>query len=177
MPKIKESTPRTKRNRAKRPKKAPGVSAVPSKSARRWSPSATLVASAAGVAATAAATAAILMRRQIAELAIQAATDVMLGGRAVEGLGKRLFGRRPSLLSRIFSPMGIVAGLAVAAGSAIFLMAPKLLATSQRHSKPEREEGTSPTTGPLAESRPDSRVIGNGIGDVVEAGAPSRAGS
>jgi hypothetical protein len=177
MPKIQDSTPHTKRNRAKRPGRTPRVPAGPSKSERRWSTRVTLIAGATAVAAGATATAAILMRRQKAELAIQAATDAMLGGRAVEGFGKRLLGRRPSLLSRIFCPMGIATGLVVAAGSAIFLMAPKLLATSQRSRKPEREEGAPPTTGPLAESRSDSRVIGNGIADVVETGAPSRAGS
>jgi hypothetical protein len=177
MPKIRESRPRTKRNRAKRPERAPGVPAVPSKSERRWSTKATLIAGATGVAAGAAGTAAILMRRQMGELVAQAATDAMLARRAVEGFGKRLLGRRPSLLSRIFSPMGIATGLVVAAGSAIFLMTPKPLATSQRSPKPERGEGTSPTTSPHTESLSDSRVIGNGIADVVETGGSSVAGS
>jgi hypothetical protein len=177
MPKIQESTPRTKRNRAKRPVRAPRVPAVPSKSGRRWSTRATLIAGAAGVAAGAAGVAAILMHRQMGDFATQAAADAMLARRAVEGFGKRLLGRRPSLLSRIFSPMGIATGLVVAAGSAIFLMTPKPLATSQRPLKPERGGGTSPTTGPHAESLSDSRVIGNGIADVVETGGSSVAGS
>src|SRR5580658_10988006 len=121
MPKIQESTPRRKRKRSKRPNKARHVPAVLSKSGRHWSTRATLIASAAGVAAGAA-TAAILMRRQIGQLATQAVTDAMWASHAVEGFGKRLLRRRPSLLSRIFSPVGIVAGVVAAAGSAIFLM-------------------------------------------------------
>jgi hypothetical protein len=177
MPKMEENTSRTKRNRAKRPKNPPRLPAVPSESGRRWSTRATLIAGATGVAAGAAGVAAILMRRQMAELATQAATDAMLARRAVEGFGKRLLGRRPSLLSRAFSPMGIATGLVVAAGSVIFLMAPKPEAASQKPPKPERGEGASPVTGPSAESRSDSGVIDNGIADVVENGAKSLAGS
>jgi|SRR5580658_9099579 hypothetical protein len=178
MPKIKEGTPRTKRNRAKRPSKASHVPAMSSKSGRHWSPKATLIAGAAGVAAGAAGTAAILMRREIREHAAQAAIDATLASRAFERFGKRLLRRRPSLLSRVFSPIGIVAGLVAAAGSAIFLMAPKPFATSQRPPKPERGEGTLPSPGPGAESPSDLGVTGSATEDViVKNGATYLAGS
>jgi hypothetical protein len=109
------------------------------------------MAGAAVVAAGAAATGAIVMRRSIGRFAAGAATDAVLAGHSVGSFGQRIgkslgreiseidltrlltyagLKRRPSLLRRILPPVGVLAAVVAAGGSALFLLAPKLRAAA-----------------------------------------------
>jgi len=120
------------------------------------------------LAAAAATTGAVLMRRQLAKLAVHAATEALSAGHVLEAKGERLgksmmkemkrvdlaqlltlvgLRRRPSLLSRLLLPIGVTAGLAAAAGSAIFLFGPKL----PRRSTEKPETVTDKVSAPMAD--------------------------
>jgi hypothetical protein len=113
---------------------------------------ATIVGGATLFAAAAAATGAVLMRRRLGRLAMGMAADALSAGHSVGHLGNQLgrsvrkevkgvdlarlltfagLKRRPSLLRRLMAPMGVLAAVIAATGSAIFLVAPKLRAASK----------------------------------------------
>lgn len=159
MPRIRKSaSPKThdqRRRTVKMPRAAKTVLktlSLPSK--------ATLVG---GVAAAAAATGAIVMHRRLGRLAAEAASEAISAGHSVGRRGERLLNamrgevkrmdlshllayaglkRRPSILRRLAAPLGILAAVVAAAGSALFLIAPKLSAAGEAL-KPVAEGGLS----------------------------------
>jgi len=104
------------------------------------------------VATAAAATGAVLMRRPLGRLALATMAEARSASDSVEALGHRMartvrremkhadfarflayagIKRRPSLMSRLLAPTAALAAVA-AAGTALFVVAPKLFAAGQR---------------------------------------------
>jgi hypothetical protein len=147
----------------------------------------TLIAGAAVVAAGAAATGAVVMRRRIGKLATGAAADAVLAGHSVGSFGHRIgkslgreiteldltrlltyagLKRRPSLLRRLAAPMGVLAALVAAGGSALFLLAPKLRAGDEDDAPVHSSKFSAPSIAkPSAPAEPSP--IHNSIGSTV----------
>jgi hypothetical protein len=142
-----------------------------------------LIAGAAFVAAGAAATGAVVMRRGIGRLATGAASEALSAGHSVGRLGRKIgtsvgkeiseidlarlltyagLRRRPSLLRRLAAPMGVFAALVAAGGSALFLVAPKLRAGADARAK---EPKMSPSIA-RQDAREDSSPV-NSIGGTI----------
>jgi hypothetical protein len=162
----KKSSP-THRTRARRATKMPRGATPVLKNRLSRDAKATLLGGAVVVATAAAATGAILMRRQLGKLALELAKEAVSAGDSVGKLGNRVgtsmrqetkkidferllayagLKRRPSLMSRILAPMGILAGVVAAAGAAVFIFLPKLRAPADDAFEPERTT-TPPSTG------------------------------
>jgi hypothetical protein len=128
------------------------------KSKVRGDTTATLVGGATVLAVTAAVAGAFLMRRQIQELAVGATDEALSAGHSVGVFGNRAgkslrremkhvdlerllaytgLKRRPSLVSRLLPPVGIVAAVIAAGGAALWVLAPKLRAAGDGAFAPE----------------------------------------
>ena len=195
MPGTHKRTPRGARKSTRQPVKVSRTAIVPivptlSRNAQR-----ALMAGAAVVAAGAAATGAIVMRRRIGALATGAASEAILAGHSVGSFGRRMgkslgreiseidltrllmyagLKRRPSLFRRLLPSVGALAALVAAGGSALFLIAPKLRANDDDTSP--REEGRETKTGSpsiakagsIGDSATNHHSIGSSIGSSVE---------
>jgi hypothetical protein len=147
------------------------------------------------VAAGAAATGAVVMRRRIGKLASGAASDAMLAGHSVGSFGHRIgksLGReiseidltrllqyaglkkRPSLFRRLLPSVGVLAALAAAGGSALFLIAPKLRASDEDEGRESKMGSPSiAKAGSIGGSPTNHTSIGAPIGipiDEIEEG-------
>jgi hypothetical protein len=141
-----------------------------------------LVAGAAVVAASAAATGAIVMRHRIGKLAGGA---LSFGGRLGTSFGREITGldltrllayaglkKGPSLLRRLLPPVGVLAALVAAGGSALFLIAPRLRARDEDAPAPQKKtvSSSSPRASTLGDSTANHNSIGGSIGEIVEEG-------
>jgi hypothetical protein len=139
---------------------------------------ASIIVGSAIVAAGAAAAGAVMMRSQIGRLAGDAAEEAMAAGHKVGSLGTRIgsslnrdqlgqllsyagFSRRRSLVSRLAVPMGIAGAVLAAAGSAVFLLMPRLAPASEE--SPERAIGSRSRS-----SSRDSSPLANSAGSIGE---------
>ena len=188
MTKKLQNATRSTRNRTRRPIKALPVS----KRARTTGLSRvaqTLIAGGTLLAAGAGATAAVLMRREVARFAAKVGAEAVSAGHSAGAfggsLGKSLkrdataidltrvltyagLSKRPSLLSRLW-PVGLAAFVA-AASTAIVLIAPRLRAASD---ETNREKRTSEPWSGQPRSVGDSSSTHNSTGQVDGASYPT----
>jgi hypothetical protein len=183
MPRTQTNTTRAQRSSKQKPIRVPRSAAPVRKLSRRAKQA--LIAGATVLAAGAIATGAIVMRRGIGRIIMSGVGETALAGRSIGTLGKRL-GRslsremaeidlsrfleyaglrsRPSLLRRLLPPIGVVAALVAAGGSALFLLVPRLRA-AEGGAPVDENDSPIPNSGTLG----DSRSIPNSIAGAVDA--------
>jgi hypothetical protein len=192
MPGTRKNSSRSKRSRTRQPIALPHAATLAPEIRLSRGVQRTLVAGAAVVAAGAAATGAIVMRRRIGELAMRAAADAISAGHSVGTFGRRTgkalgreiteldltrlltfvgLKRRPSLLRRLVAPVGVLAALVAAGGSALFLIAPKLRAANDENAPaPENKFARPSIARPSASADPSPvrNSIGSTIGSSID---------
>jgi hypothetical protein len=190
MTKARKNAPRSTSNRTRRLiKKAPTAMRVPKTALSGVAKS--LIAGGTVVAAGAGATAAVLMRRQIAKLAAGVTAEAVSAGHSAGAfrgkLGKSLrrqaaaidltrlmpypgLNKRPSLMSRLLPSAGI-ATLVAAAGAAIVLIAPKLRAAVRETKRDNRMDDLwSAPLGSVADSSAARGSTGQAVDGAAHAG-------
>jgi hypothetical protein len=147
-----------------------------------------LVGGGALLASIAAAAGAIAARRRLAALGMNAALEGLAAGRSVEAMGHRLgksvrknmknldldrllayagLRRHPSPLRRLLVPVGVLAAIVAATGSALFLLAPKVRAAmAARRDMPEEDRATNSKRDNVGENVQNANGLKTDIGEV-----------
>jgi len=173
MPDSRKNNSGASRKRSTRSIKMPRVaSALPTVNRRTRQE---ILGGGAMLAAAAATVAAVMMRRRLAKLALDAAAEAVTAGHSMETLGGKIgdavrremknvdfdrlltyagLRRRRSVFRRLLAPVGVLAAVAAAAGSALFILAPKLRAAGkealdsldeQKGTRPEQQDRANET--------------------------------
>jgi hypothetical protein len=154
MPTPHKTHPRA-RSRKARPSSESRIASRPRERAPSRRTKNMLLAGAAVLATGAAGTAAVLMRRQLGELALEAAAEAVSASRSIGRLRGRM--GRKSLFVRLLPTMGVITALVAVAGAAFFVVVPGL-----RSAKFAARATPAVAGQPSVDARPKSNSVHDG---------------